>query len=272
MNCTFIYGLSDPRTGEIRYLGKADDPKRRFDHHVSAAMRPNSPSYHIYSANWIRSLAAVKLKPNLVILEWVPEEEWGHWEQWWLDFFTGIGCRLVNTAEGGRGGVGYLNKGKKRSPEICARISTARKGKKFGPRGPFSEEAREAIRQGLLRAGVKPPPHAYEKALAVNKGRIAWNRGKKMSPETCAKLSAMRIGNQNTLGRKAPPETLERQRQAQIRRWEKWRIDNGVPLDEKERNASRQRQYYAKHKNDPDFMEHNRRYAREAYARRKARA
>jgi hypothetical protein len=222
MNCTFIYGLSDPRTGEIRYVGKADDPKRRLDNHLSCALRIKSPS-HTYSANWIRLLSRESLKPTMVILEWVPAVEWEHWEQWWIDFFSGCGCRLVNTCEGGLGGNGVQHKGKKRSPETCQRISAARKGRTFGPRGPFSEEAREAIRQGLLRAGVKPPPIAYEKALATNRGKPAWNRGKKMSEETCRKLSAMRMGNKFTLGHKDSQEVRERKTQAQLRRWARWR-------------------------------------------------
>jgi hypothetical protein len=53
--------------------------------------------------------------------------------------------------------IGQGNKGKRRSAETCAHFSKIRKGKK---NGPFSEEAKQAIRDGIIRAnGGEPPPH-----------------------------------------------------------------------------------------------------------------
>jgi predicted GIY-YIG superfamily endonuclease len=31
---TYIYGLADPTTKEIRYVGKADDPQARLSQHL----------------------------------------------------------------------------------------------------------------------------------------------------------------------------------------------------------------------------------------------
>lgn len=220
---TFIYGLCDPTTGQIRYVGKADDPNRRCGFHISSARNPKSSSYKTYTARWIRDLDSKGMKPYYVVLEWVPVSEWEHWEKWWIDFFFGIGCRLVNTGEAGLGAARNWNKGKPKTADQRKKMSEARKGKSYGPRGPFSPEAREAIRQGLLRAGVKPPPLAYENARKSVAGKPAWNRGKKMSEETCRKLSAMRMGNTFTLGYKQTEETKARMSAAQLRRRERER-------------------------------------------------
>jgi hypothetical protein len=217
MGATLIYGLCDPRSGEVRYVGKADYPKRRLGGHITCAKRANSSTYNTYAGNWIRSLLAIDLKPMRVALEWVFVEEWEEREQWWIDFLTNIGCRLVNTTDGGMGGPSRI--GKKWSPEHRIKMMAAIARRKSPKRGPYSAEVRQAISEGLKRNGVKPPPHAYEKALQTNRGKPAWNRGKKMSSETRQKLSAMRIGNTFTLGHKNSPEVCERKRQAQLRRY-----------------------------------------------------
>lgn len=34
---TFIYGLTCPRTGNVRYVGKSSDPKKRLRRHLQDA-------------------------------------------------------------------------------------------------------------------------------------------------------------------------------------------------------------------------------------------
>lgn len=38
-NTTFIYGLLDPRTKELRYIGKADDPNTRLAKHTKYSQK-----------------------------------------------------------------------------------------------------------------------------------------------------------------------------------------------------------------------------------------
>lgn len=216
---TFIYALCDPDKETCRYVGKADDPQRRYRNHLRLSLRVESTEYATHVGRWIRKLRLAGKRPMLRILEWVFQSKWKEYEQWWIRFFNLCRCPMTNVSTGGFDGGGRVRLGVRNSTEHRNKISLSRRGRSFGPRGPFSEEARNKIREGLKRAGVKPPPHAYEKALLANKGRIAWNRGKEMSPETCAKLSAMRIGNPSRTGMKDRPETLERKRQAQVRRW-----------------------------------------------------
>src|SRR5229473_3159180 len=217
----FIYALCDPDTGVCRYVGKTSDLRRRYRTHLKDSICKKSNGYNTHVCRWLRRLHDQCKKPRLSVLEWVFLSAWGTYEKWWINFFRQSGVPLTNTSEGGIDGWGKCRRGIRMPESQRIALSVARKGIKTGPRGPFSEKARKAISEGLKRNGIKPPPHAYEKALKVNRGRVAWNRGQKMSPETCAKLSAMRIGNPSRTGMKDNPETLERKRQAQLRRWAK---------------------------------------------------
>ena len=71
METTFIYALIDPRTGAIRYVGKADDPEYRLSQHLIDDGREKS-----YKASWIRSLRAQGLRPLIRIIDEVLGTEW----------------------------------------------------------------------------------------------------------------------------------------------------------------------------------------------------
>ena len=89
-------------------------------------------------------------------------------EIYWISFYDCMSPKGYNLTPGGY--INYsleigrqlskINKGKKRSPEVIAKISVSKKGH------PVSEETREKISKA--------------------------NKGKKLSPETCAKMSAGR--------------------------------------------------------------------------------
>lgn len=57
----FVYGLAEPDTGRIRYVGRSIDPWRRIDEHVSAAA--TDPIH-----GWVAELRDRGLSPLLVIL------------------------------------------------------------------------------------------------------------------------------------------------------------------------------------------------------------
>ena len=94
---TFIYGLVCPTSGEIRYVGKADNPNRRLVYHISAAKRQTEDNY---KARWLRKLLHQELRPELTILEECPTADWPEREIYWISQFE----NLTNTAEGGKGG------------------------------------------------------------------------------------------------------------------------------------------------------------------------
>lgn len=101
---TFIYALTDPISGEVRYVGKSDTPKLRLMGHLYGRER----DANTYKARWIRKLQSAGLTPGLVILEQVPQTEWQFFEMGWILKFRQSGAKLTNTTDGGEGTNGVV--------------------------------------------------------------------------------------------------------------------------------------------------------------------
>lgn len=100
MSSTYIYGLIDPRSGEIRYVGKANDVQRRLREHL----KPCALKANTHKINWIKSLLLIGLQPDAVTLDTVDVDVSSESEQAWITKLLKAGLPLTNGAEGGRGG------------------------------------------------------------------------------------------------------------------------------------------------------------------------
>ena len=68
-----IYTLSDPRTNQVRYVGKTCvKPEKRYAQHLYQWKRCNSKISHLNS--WIKNLNKNNLKPLLFIIDEVDEK------------------------------------------------------------------------------------------------------------------------------------------------------------------------------------------------------
>ena len=144
---SFIYGLADPETGDIRYIGKSIRPVGRLRDHI------NDQSL-CHRTNWIRSLKSRGLDPELIVLESVQGEwPWQEAERFWIQYAKGHGCNLVNGTSGGDG-VSDLPAesrerirtawiGRKHKPESLAKMGDASRGRHK------SEAMKEAMRQKM---------------------------------------------------------------------------------------------------------------------------
>jgi GIY-YIG catalytic domain len=95
----YIYALLCPQ-GEIRYIGKTIDPKKRLAQHINAAKTLRTKHH---ASNWIRSLLASGEKPAMEIIHEVPEgENWEAYEIEAISAFRAEGHRLTNTSPGGK--------------------------------------------------------------------------------------------------------------------------------------------------------------------------
>lgn len=204
-----VYGMADPRTHEIRYVGKTERTlQRRKTQHLYQA-RHNSPQTH--KVAWLRTLLESGVEPEMVILERVSTQETlDAAECRWIKELREQGCRLTNATDGGEGvrnpspearakmsaaskakpSRPSPMKGRTHTPEARAKISAAHKGRPSPKRGvPLSEETRERLSASL-------------------KGRTVWNKGKRMSEEQRAKLrAAWKRGREARSGRPCSPET-----------------------------------------------------------------
>jgi hypothetical protein len=92
--CT-IYGLADPISNIVRYVGQTDgDPWYRHTKHISQTRHGREKN--AAKAEWISSLLGKGVKPCLVILEHCPLAVLNEREQWWIKYYLSQGIELVN--------------------------------------------------------------------------------------------------------------------------------------------------------------------------------
>lgn len=109
-----IYALADPRTGDVRYVGKTSRKlSTRLRQHVNRSAKPETRC-----ACWIRALVALGLVPDARELEVVSEEQWPAAERRWISALRAEGADLTNLTEGGAATHGH-----KHSAATKARIS-----------------------------------------------------------------------------------------------------------------------------------------------------
>lgn len=139
----YIYGLREPDTGLIRYIGKTIRPEARLRDHI------NDRSV-CHRTNWIKSLKARGIEPEMVIIEeirgaWPWQEE----ERFWIEFARRNDWPLVNSTSGGDGvcdlpaesrqRMAATWKGRKHTPEAIAKMRAALTGKRH------SQQTRERM-------------------------------------------------------------------------------------------------------------------------------
>lgn len=191
----FIYALVDPKTWDVRYVGKTNNPSVRLRDHCKCREQ-----YH--KDRWIRSLLAHRLKPGMVILSRIDDEsDWQFWEKFWINIFK---PQLTNLAPGGEGG-GRL--GAHLSAETKAKISASKMGR---PIGPFSDETRR--RMSLARMG-KGHRHTDESKKKMSLART----GTKRSSETRARMRQAQIGKRLSLETRIKIGIASRSRRAGAR-------------------------------------------------------
>lgn len=127
-----VYALLDPRTYDVRYVGKSSSMFKRARAKHSA-----------HCACWIKSLKAESLEPIVRVLSFEDDhDECLKDEIRWIAFFRGIGADLTNIMDGGEGiSPGYRQtpeaiekrvaklRGRKRDPTIGRKISAALSGR-----------------------------------------------------------------------------------------------------------------------------------------------
>lgn len=102
-----IYALIDPRTDEVRYIGKSTIGLRRPNQHMKAY----SLIGNTHKNNWIKSLQLISLNPVIDILEvHTNKVDLNEAECFYISYLKSIGCNLTNVTNGGEGTEGYTHK------------------------------------------------------------------------------------------------------------------------------------------------------------------
>lgn len=90
-----LYGLYCPDSGELKYIGKANNAEKRLQSHIRDSRRRNTPVYI-----WLRSLLTEGKIPTIKILEKVKFEDWQDAEKRLILNYSKT-SKLLNIACGG---------------------------------------------------------------------------------------------------------------------------------------------------------------------------
>lgn len=177
-----IYGLIDPRTRLIRYIGKSCSGMRRPNKHRQLYSKSVEP----HCKNWIRSLLANSLDYEIAALATAnAKNKLSELECFWISYGHAFGWPLTNATAGGEGrSAGY-----QATLETRAKMSAARRGTKRSDavRAKFAE-----IRRAFY-AGHPEEIDKLRKRVFTPEWRAkisARLRGRIITPEWRAKSSA----------------------------------------------------------------------------------
>lgn len=208
-----VYTLTNPRTGEVRYVGwTCKTLNRRLNTHIQTAVS-KPPRDH--RAKWILSLLSIGVRPVIEAIESGSGEGWAEAEKRWIATFRANGARLVNATDGGEGTVGcpssaaarkassLRTKGKRMDAEHLAKWHAAARAANLGR--ALSKEHRAKLSK--IQIGKKRPLEVLKPMWEANVVRYqngisdetrekqaAVKRGKVYSAETRAKMSAAALG------------------------------------------------------------------------------
>lgn len=146
-----IYGLIDPTTKQLRYVGQSCKGVRRARAHIYNGTHGTNE----HKRNWVNKLLDAGLMYEVEVLETVTTRvELDEAEMFYIAYFRSIGCDLLNATAGGSG---IWNP----TAETRAKTSAWQKGV------PKPEEYREKISKGLVgnhnRVGKEMSPEKLEK-------------------------------------------------------------------------------------------------------------
>lgn len=195
-----IYGLHDPETGELRYIGQTT---KAVVCRLSAHLAPSSLRRHSYLARWLLGLAKRGLSPTWSILvEAQDQAELDRLEVECIAQARSEGVRLVNLSDGGGGRAGYVP-----SAEEREKIRRSNLGKHSVPKteaqkghmsklmaGRNTNTPEHMSKLAAMKRGVPRSEATKVRISEAKKGQPSAFKGSRHSPESKALISAHRIG------------------------------------------------------------------------------
>jgi len=156
-----IYGLTDPRSTCVRYIGQTRDPFERYAGHCRHQPYSRDPR-----VRWIRELRQNGLKPGLIELEVVPESDAAAVEHFWISSLRSAGASLFNISDG---------QDTVWTPASRAKLSARKVGQ------VVSNETREKLRK--LATGKRQSSETVDKRRKKLVGR-------RFNPETIERMTS----------------------------------------------------------------------------------
>lgn len=226
---SYVYGLQDPRNGQLRYVGKSNNVDKRLCQHIHRAKSGTDTPVK----EWLRELLVENYQPEVFIIEEVPIQDVYAAEDFWWQYFRYIGADLLNCFRPLDGPlyhreaivrkVAEFHRGKHRSEQTKERISRAAT-RRFADSGnhpmygkPRPQSTREKVSRTRIEKGVasgKNNPmwgetHSEETRKLISQKVLEWhknhnhpNLGRPMDEEQKRKLSEVHKGKKLSLEHK----------------------------------------------------------------------
>lgn len=197
-----IYGLCEPSTDFVRYVGHSKNSDRHWKSHIKEAMKQAGT----HKCHWIRKILGQKLEPGIVVLEVINPDDRIAREQYWIKKLK-LTNDLTNATAGGDGTIDPSDATRRkigRASAIRARNRTVQ---------PFTghkhtEESKQKMREALAKSDRTKHRRAMRKLRGVpfseeHRRKIGdANRGKVRTLAQRAALSERLKGNKFWLGKK----------------------------------------------------------------------
>lgn len=109
-----VYGLCDPETKELRYIGfTVDTLTKRLNRHMNSKEKN-------HRTNWLNSIVRGGKKPEIFKIAETDLENYQEDEIFYIEYFKSIGCNLVNATKGGEGWLGMKHRDKAKDKDSLA--------------------------------------------------------------------------------------------------------------------------------------------------------
>lgn len=156
-----IYGLIDPNTKELRYVGRSSAGFNRPRHHLMPSTLQKEKGHR---SSWIKSLQGKR--PEIVAIQTFDSPMClNEAEVYWISYFRSVGCRLTNHTDGGEGIVGF-----KHSDLTRQKMSRSRMGH------PTSQDTRDKLAL-IFKDRVFTKEHRIAISKTLGMGQIVDQNG-----------------------------------------------------------------------------------------------
>jgi len=195
----YIYGLYDPRNGNLRYIGKTLNLKTRLYLHLREIR-------NTHKNQWLKNLKDLGLSPEMKVLQIIEnsdDKDWQDIEKEWISKSLKEGHPLTNLDSGGRGG-------NLKCKETRMKMSEAQKARNYKhskeskrkiseSKSNPSDETRYKLR--ITKLGLKQSEETKNK-------RAESLRGQKRSDESKAlmRLKRIEVATRKRLENPKPPK------------------------------------------------------------------
>lgn len=176
IKATYIYTLSCPVSGTIKYVGKTVDLRLRYNSHLCDKRKPSKVK------SWIINLRRNGLLPVMEVIDECVGESWRFWESYWICQFKSWGFPLKNTIDGGIGLSRIPEETKKkianallgRKLPVDVRMKLGKKVCQYDLNGKFIRKF-NSEREAMISCGIK---HGIMSAIKRNQsaGGFLWRR------------------------------------------------------------------------------------------------